>query len=89
MKTDDLIVICPCCKTKLWIDESTGGVLKQERPARAKGGFNDLVVNYKKQEAGLGGALDKAFSEEKKRQELTRKKFKLSMENVAEEEKKE
>ena len=84
MKENTVIVTCPGCRTKLWIDKETGGILKCQYPVKAKTGFSDLISRHKKQEAGLTGALDKAFDEERKRKELMRKKFKMSMENIDE-----
>lgn len=84
MEKNELIVLCPCCDTKLWIDKETGGILKKESPAKIKKGFDNLFTKYKEQQAKSGNALKKAFEEEKKRKILLKKKFKRAMDDVDE-----
>jgi hypothetical protein len=81
MNKNEIIVTCPCCSTKLYIDKETGGILKYQVPDKEQKSLENLLSNHKKHTAGLGNAFSQAFEEEKKRKALLDKKLKLSMED--------
>jgi hypothetical protein len=73
---DRVLVICPCCKTKLVVEQDTGEILSEERPKQdTKKTFEDAVTKVRGGEKRREEAFDKAFDKTKRMDDLLEKKF--------------
>jgi hypothetical protein len=41
-------IVCPCCRTAIWIDAAARGILKTEKAAKDKKSLDDLLLKEKK-----------------------------------------
>ena len=51
MSDKEIIIACPCCETKLWLDRETYGILKYENPLKAKKSFDVMISKYKEEKS--------------------------------------
>ncbi|MDH3626118.1 MAG: hypothetical protein OES25_00505 [Acidobacteriota bacterium] len=69
-------VHCPCCETRLRVDVATEAIVSEERPKKKTDQtFDEAVQNVR---AGAGRrqeAFDRAFQQQKNRDDLLDKKF--------------
>jgi hypothetical protein len=85
MTGDKLVVVCPCCETKLTLDVATGAVLAHERP---KGGpsksLDEAFSDEKKRRQEAADRFAQAVREEKNRGDILDKKFREAMKRAEE-----
>jgi len=67
--------VCPCCRTVLWVESSTGNVVKSEKAVRAKESFDDLLLKEKKRKEEFATKLEATADLEKKKLAKARETF--------------
>ena len=79
-------VTCPCCQSLLWIDASTGGLVKSEKAAaKKKESLDDLLLKEKKKKDGFATKFEETAELEKKKFETAKEKFAKAFEKLDEE----
>jgi hypothetical protein len=74
-------VTCPCCQSLLWIDASTGGLVKSEKAAaKKKESLDDLLLKEKKKKDGFATKFEETAELEKKKFETAKAKFEKAFE---------
>jgi hypothetical protein len=68
-------VVCPCCQAVLWVEASTGGILKSERTAKKKESLDDLLLKEKKKKEGFATKFEATAELEKRKHQKAREKF--------------
>lgn len=81
---DRVLVVCPCCKTKLTVDTDSGEILAEERPKvdhekSFERAMSDVRGGAKKREE----AFEKAFDRTQKLDDLLQKKFEEAQKKAA------
>lgn len=83
---DGIVAICcPCCEATLWLDKTTGEVIKSEKAPKKKSSLDDLWLKEKKKAEGMDHKLEASFELQKKKHEDAEKKFKDALTRVDEE----
>jgi len=83
---DGIVAICcPCCEATLWLDMTTGEVIKSEKAPKKKSSLDDLWLKEKKKAEGMDHKLEASFELQKKKHEDAEKKFKDALTHVDEE----
>jgi len=78
-------VTCPCCEATLWLDTTTGEVIKSEKAARKKNSLDDLWLKEKKKAEGMDHKLEASFELQKKKHADAEKKFRDALNHVEDE----
>jgi len=78
-------VTCPCCRTLLWVEASTGGVVKTEKAAKKKESLDDLLLKEKQKKDGFATKFEATADLEKKKFETAKEKFEKAFEKLDEE----
>lgn len=73
-------VVCSCCGAVLWVDASTGNVVKSEKAAKKKESLEDLLLREKKKQEGLATKLEATAELERKKLAKAREKFEKAFE---------
>jgi hypothetical protein len=68
-------VVCPCCRSVIWVDATTGGIVKSERVAKKKESLDELLIKEKQKKDGFATKFEATADLEKKKRELAREKF--------------
>jgi uncharacterized protein YbaR (Trm112 family) len=50
-----LEIICPCCRSRLWIDVQNREVIRSERPGKQKASLDELLLKEKQKKEGADG----------------------------------
>ena len=74
--SDKVLVVCPCCATKLTVETQSGEILAEERPKRDadktfESAMNEVQTGSKRRE----DAFSKAFDRTQRMDDLLNKKF--------------
>ena len=74
--SDRILVVCPCCETKLTVEKQSGEILAEERPKRDadktfESAMNEVKTGSKRRE----DAFSKAFDRTQRMDDLLSKKF--------------
>jgi hypothetical protein len=78
-------VDCPCCHTKLVVDQATGVILSEERPKVDHGAsFDQAMQDVRSGAARREDAFSKAFERTKNLDDLLQKKFDEARRKAAE-----
>ena len=80
----NLEIKCPCCQTRIIVDNGTGGIIKYYEPVKEKNSLNALVGKYQQKQSGRADAFQKAFKDEHLRKKLIEEKFKHAKEHIDE-----
>jgi hypothetical protein len=75
-------VVCPCCRSVVWVDATTGGIVKSERAAKKKESLDDLLIKEKKKKDGFATKFEATADLERKKRELAQEKFARAFGNV-------
>ena len=78
-------VTCPCCHSLLWVDPSTGGVVKSEKVAKKKESLDELLLKEKQKKDGLATKFEATADLEKKKFESAKEKFEKAFEKLDDE----
>ncbi|HIE42382.1 MAG: 2-nitropropane dioxygenase [Nitrospinaceae bacterium] len=77
-----LEVVCPCCETKLQVDQKTGEVIWEERKPKPKTSLNDLVKDLENQKKEQANTFKKNSENQKERGRVLDEIFKESHKHV-------
>jgi hypothetical protein len=77
-------VLCPCCRSVIWVDGTTGGIVKSERAAKKKESLDELLIKEKQKKDGFATKFEATADLEKKKRELAQEKFARAFGNVDE-----
>jgi len=85
MEREKFLVLCPCCETKLVIDQATGALLSHERPKQGPSKtFEEAFSDEKKRRKEAEDRFTQAMREQEHRGELLEKKFKEALKRAEE-----
>lgn len=80
MERGKLTVLCPCCETKLIIDQATGALLSHERPKTGPSkSFEEAFSDEKRRRQEAEDRFTQAVKEQENRADLLDKKFKEAL----------
>ena len=79
---DVIQVVCPHCRTNIWIDGKTGEVIKTEKAGKEKKSLDDLLIKEKKRQAEFGRKFELTAEMEKKKHEKAEELFKKGFSKV-------
>lgn len=82
MGSKKLDIVCPCCETKLQVDNKTGDVIWEERKAKPEVSLTDMVKDLKNQKAEQENAFKKNSENLKERGRVLDEIFKESQKHV-------
>jgi uncharacterized protein YbaR (Trm112 family) len=77
-----LEVVCPCCRTVLWVDAEKGGVLKSEKAAKKKESLDDLLLKEKKKVEGFATKFEATADLERQKREKAKEAFEKALGKV-------
>jgi predicted amidophosphoribosyltransferase len=77
-----LEIICPCCDTKLQVDQKTGEVLWKEEKKKEFSSLTDMVHDLAEQQKESQSKFKKQKELEKDKARLLAEKFKEAQKNV-------
>jgi uncharacterized protein with von Willebrand factor type A (vWA) domain len=75
-------VTCPCCGALLWVDGQTRAVMKSERPKKAKGSLDDLLVKEKARTDQFDRKFDATFELQREKHSKADEMFKKALEKA-------
>ena len=75
-------VICPCCETKLQVDQKTGEVIWEERKPKPEVSLTDMVKDLEKQKKEQENIFKKNSENQKERSRVLDEIFKESQKHV-------
>jgi len=75
-------VICPCCETKLQVDQKTGEVIWEERKPKPEVSLTDMVKDLEKQKKEQENIFKKNSENQKERGRVLDEIFKESQKHV-------
>jgi len=72
-------VVCPCCRTVLWVDAAAQGILKSEKAAKTKQTLDDLLVKEKKKAEGMATKFEATAALERQKKEKAEELFRKAL----------
>jgi uncharacterized protein with von Willebrand factor type A (vWA) domain len=75
-------VLCPCCRATLWVDSGTRLVIKSEKPKKAKGSLDELVVKEKERQEQFDRKFDATFELQREKHSKADEMFKKALEKA-------
>jgi hypothetical protein len=76
-------IVCPCCRSVLWVDGITREIVKTEKhAAKKKGSLDDLLENEKKRQEEFERKFEATAELERQKKEKAREAFEKALENV-------
>ncbi len=85
-KTGVFEIICPCCRSVLWVDGVSGEIVKTEKhAAKMKGSLDDLLEKEKKRQDEFGRKFEATAELERRKKEKAREAFKKALEKADQE----
>jgi hypothetical protein len=76
-------IVCPCCRSILWVDGVSREIVKAEKhAARQKGSLDDLLEKEKKRQDEFGRKFEATAELERQKKEKAREAFAKALENV-------
>ena len=82
MGSKKLEIICPCCETKLQVDNKTGDVIWEERKVKPVASLNDMVKGLEHQKKEQQSLFKKHSENLKERDRVLDEIFKESQKHV-------
>ncbi|PIQ95973.1 MAG: 2-nitropropane dioxygenase [Nitrospinae bacterium CG11_big_fil_rev_8_21_14_0_20_56_8] len=82
MASDKLLVICPCCETRLKVDRKTGDVISEERKEKPRASLSDMVKGLDAQAREQADLFKRNSQSQKERERILAEKFKEAQKNV-------
>ncbi|MBT5550083.1 MAG: 2-nitropropane dioxygenase [Nitrospina sp.] len=82
MGSKKMDVICPCCETKLQVDQKTGEVIWEERKPKPEVSLTDMVKDLEKQKKEQENIFKKNSENQKERGRVLDEIFKESQKHV-------
>jgi adenine-specific DNA methylase len=69
-------IVCPNCRTAIWIDEENRSILKSEKAAhKKKESFDDLLLKEKRKKDGMATKFEATAALEQEKLKKAREKF--------------
>lgn len=75
-------VTCPCCGALLWVDGESRAVMRSEKPKKAKGSLDDLLVKEKARTDQFGRKFEATFELQKEKHNKADELFKKALEKA-------
>jgi hypothetical protein len=75
-------VVCPCCGATLWVDGQGRAVLRSEKPKKAKGSLDDLLVKEHKRQNEFDRKFEATFELQKEKHDQADELFKKALEKA-------
>ena len=72
-------IVCPCCKTTIWVDAAARGVLKTEKAAKAKQSLDDLLLKEKTKTDGMATKFESTAEIERQKKRKAEEMFKKAL----------
>jgi hypothetical protein len=85
-KENVIQVVCPCCRTVLWIDSQAQGVIKAEKGKKKKESLDDLLLKEKKKYQEFGRKFELTAEMGKKKLEKAEELFRKGLSKADKEE---
>jgi hypothetical protein len=82
MGSKKLDVLCPCCETKLQVDQKTGEVIWEERKPKPEVSLTDMVKDLEHQKKEQESLFKKNSANQKERGRVLDEIFKESQKHV-------
>ena len=82
MGSKKLDVLCPCCETKLQVDQKTGEVIWEERKPKPEVSLTDMVKDLKNQKKEQENIFKQNSANQKERSRVLDEIFKESQKHV-------
>jgi uncharacterized protein YbaR (Trm112 family) len=79
MKTEKpkvFVVTCPVCRSSLWIDPETEGIVKSEKGEKKRGSLDELLAKEKKRKTTFAHKFEATAALEKEKKKKAQEKFK-------------
>jgi len=81
---ETLKILCPCCETLLFVDPSSGAILREERKKHREHATLDAALdNVRAQKKEAEEKLRRAMDENRHRDEILEKKFEEARKRAA------
>lgn len=85
-KTGVFELVCPCCRSVLWVDGISGEIVKTEKhAAKLKGSLDELLQKEKKRQDEFGRKFEATAEVERQKKEKAREAFERALENAEKE----
>jgi hypothetical protein len=75
-------VICPCCETRLQVDQKTGEIIWEEKKVKALPSLSDMVKEHDAHKKEQESLFNKRSEVQKDRSRILEEKFKEAQKNV-------
>jgi len=76
-------IVCPCCRSVLWVDGITREIVKTEKhAAKKKGSLDDLLEHEKKRQDEFERKFEATAELERQKKEKAREAFDKALGNV-------
>ena len=72
-------IVCPCCRTAIWVDAAAQGVLKTEKAAKPKQSLDDLLLKEKKKVEGMATKFEATAELERQKKQKAAEMFKKAL----------
>jgi hypothetical protein len=72
-------IVCPHCRTVLWVDGEGRKVLKSEKAAKKKESLEDLLAKEKEKHDGMASKFEATAALEQEKLKLAREKFEKAL----------
>jgi hypothetical protein len=74
-------IVCPCCRTTIWVDAAAEGILKTEKAAKEKKSLDDLLLKEKKKAEGMATKFEATAALERQKKQKAEEMFKKALDN--------
>lgn len=81
-KTRICQVNCPSCQSILWVDSTTGRVVKSEKGKRSKGSLDELLVKEQKRKSEFDRKFQATADIEKEKRKEAQERFKEVLKKI-------
>jgi len=72
-------VVCPCCRTVLWVDAAAEGIIKSEKAAKTKQNLDDLLLKEKKKVEGMATKFEATAALERQKKQKAEELFRKAL----------
>lgn len=79
-------IVCPCCRSTLWVDAVSCEVIQAEKPEKKKDSLDDLLQMERKRKDEFERKFEATAELEKKKLERAKEKFQKAFSDVDKEE---
>lgn len=76
---DDLLIVCPCCRTRLTVHAASGEILHEERPAKAETTWDGAVAASERKRNDAEALFERGIERELNADDILERKFREAM----------